>query len=441
MRRDRASSLDGLSVDDVELQASSSVLYYDDEELERFVNMMENIRNEEGVTMDGRFLLFAEYVGMIHKGKYVAGMKAPDRKAKMVDLVKACASGELDAEKRDRFLMWFDFVLEKEIPTELVTDIMDHFIWDTFKNSVLTIDSSNIPFSEKLRIRPKKLDAYLGNRDGICGMDQFDITANVDSESAWVISSDQTINSLVRLEKGNFLVFAARPGVGKSLAMINMGVTNAGHGKRCLYVSLEMGGSQLKERALNCVTGVNIRNSCTMNGTLDVRRFKRDVIEAMKTQEWQKVTQNFDMYVTSKSSADAILADIEQEIKNADRPYDIVFLDYLQLLRYATLDEWASLRKLTNSLKNLALRLGIIVVSASQVSRESTERGLYLTSLFGSSTIENDADIIIGLEEFQERRNGTLAALNMKLLKYREGALTEIKIEIDYAICKISSWK
>ena len=66
-------------------------------------------------------------------------------------------------------------------------------------------------------------------------------------------------------------------------------------------------------------------------------------------------------------------------------------------------------------------------------SRSSTERGLYLSDLFGSASIEADTDIVIGLENTRERKRGETALINVKVMKNREGDLAELKYIVDYA--------
>ena len=131
--------------------------------------------------------------------------------------------------------------------------------------------------------------------------------------------------------------------------------------------------------------------------------------------------KNLGIAIFGGRSANAVLDDIELSVQ--EQGYQIVMLDYLQITRYGDMDEWGSLRKLTFELKQLANKNDILVVSCSQVSRESTNYGLDLTSLFGSSTIENDTDIVLGFEDVETENidDSPEASIDVKILKNRDG--------------------
>ena len=42
-------------------------------------------------------------------------------------------------------------------PMELAEDIYNRFVWDAYKMKIEEIDKMDIPFEEKLALRPKKL--------------------------------------------------------------------------------------------------------------------------------------------------------------------------------------------------------------------------------------------------------------------------------------------
>jgi replicative DNA helicase len=80
----------------------------------------------------------------------------------------------------------------------------------------------------------------------------------------------------------------------------------------------------------------------------------------------------------------------------------IFYLDYLQLIKtkYSGVNEVASLSMITLELKLLAKRLGIVIVTGSQLSRgiESREdKRPLMSDLKGSGSIEQDSDTIFAL--------------------------------------------
>ena len=242
---------------------------------------------------------------------------------------------------------------------------------------------------------------------------------------------------VVKPIRTNFMVIGSRPGVGKSTLMTKMAIANAKIGVKCLYVSLEMTEKQMRERICNFFSEENLKERYTdEHGFIDKAGYKEEQRKLIASKKFKTCGDNLCLYINRRTDATSILTFIEQDIKK--NHYKIIFIDYLGLLQYAGLDEWASLRKLTKDLKSIAMRLNVLVVSASQVSRTSTERGLYLTDMFGSQSIESDTDIVIGLEGAQTSNNNIpTSAINIKTLKNRDGQRIDVKRYIDYGSGKI----
>jgi KaiC/GvpD/RAD55 family RecA-like ATPase len=420
-------------LDGLEVELASSILYYDDEELARFMEVFEQISAEANMVIDGVFTLFVQYIQRWSKD--MEGKKWDDpeeRKASMVNGVQIRIRQMPNAKERENMDLWLEKVLDTHVPMELADDILYHFVWDEFKKSIELIDKTDVSFADKLAIRPKMPQSL--SSDGITYLGDIEVE-NEQTKNKFV-TGNETLDRIVRLEAGGFVVIAARPGVGKSLFMLQMSIANAKQGNKCLYFSLEMNKKQLNERISNYHMGENLREKFTDDhGFLEFDGFKKAMDDVKAMRGYSPIAKNLQLYVTSKSDANAILADIEDQVKQ--NKYEMVYLDYLQLLRYGDQNEWESIRTLTNSLKKLASRLGVRVITGSQVSRSSTERGLYLTDLFGGSTIEADTDIVIGLEETRERKRGTKAAVTLKVMKNRDGDIGQIPCYIDYSIGKL----
>ena len=431
MRRSKLNSL--------EIELASSILYYDLEEMSKFFTIFDAIISDGNIPVDGTFVLFVSYLKkwFSEEEKKEAEEKDPEkRKASIVDFIRV--RNKLTPNARDREIMdlWMDKVLETKVPMELAEDILYHFIWHEFKKAIEIIDKTDVPFSEKLSIRPKIPHMLL--RDGVVSLSEIELEKK--SYEDRFITGVPDIDKYIRLEKGGFAVVAARPGVGKSLFMIKMGMANALKGIKCLYLSIEMNKDQLHQRIINYHAGENVKEKyLDEHGILDFEAFESEVNRIKSSKEFKPIEDNLQLYVTTKSNAESILADIEEEVKYGK--YEIIFIDYLQLLRYSNQDEWSSIRTLTNQLKKLASRLGILIVTGSQVSRTSVERGLYLQDLFGSSSIEADTDVVIGLEELRDRKSGMQSIINIKLLKNRDGDITERKCLINYGNGQISNYR
>lgn len=412
---------------ELEIQLASSILFYDSKELDNFFVVFDKINQENSIIISGLFVSFVNYLRKIDKD--ILLIEDPkERKTKVCDSILIRNSTVTNKNKREEFETWFQKVLETDVPMELSDDILDHYVWEQFKLSIEAIDKMDIPFSEKLLIRPKEI--VINKNSEIIKFSEIPIPKE-ESEASFT-SGLEDLDLILKPKQTHFMVIAARPSVGKSMFMFNMGINNALNGVKCLYVSLEMSAEQLAERLVNYLSKSNLKDQCKDSyGNLNYEAYAKRYNDILNSGDFKKINENLIYSKPETFSADSILTKVEELIDKEH--YKIVFFDYLQLLRYNDIDEWSSLRKLTKQLKTLAFTKNVLIVTGSQVNRSSTEVGLNLTAFSGSSTIEADTDIIVGLENPRETKQNNRAVLNVKIMKQRNGATEEFKYNTDYS--------
>ena len=412
---------------ELEIQLTSSILFYDSKELDNFFVVFDKINQENSIIISGLFVSFVNYLRKIDRD--ILLIEDPkERKAKVCDNILIRNSTVTNKNKREEFETWFQKVLETDVPMELSDDILDHYVWEQFKLSIEAIDKMDIPFSEKLLIRPKEI--VINKNSEIIKFSEIPIPKE-ESEASFT-SGLEDLDLILKPKQTHFMVIAARPSVGKSMFMFNMGINNALNGVKCLYVSLEMSAEQLAERLVNYLAKSNLKDQCKDSyGNLNYEAYAKRYNDILNSGDFKKINENLIYSKPETFSADSILTKVEELIDKEH--YKIVFFDYLQLLRYNDIDEWGSLRKLTKQLKTLAFTKNVLIVTGSQVNRSSTEVGLNLTAFSGSSTIEADTDIIVGLENPRETKQNNRAVLNVKIMKQRNGATEEFKYNTDYS--------
>lgn len=410
---------------DLDIELASSILYYDNEEMEKFKNVYFSLTSDGNINISSVFDSFMNYMNKI---KIDDEASPEERRRKIINEMKIRNRHNPDIVSSENFEIFIEKVEITDVPLELADDIFNHLIWEEFKRNIESLDKSTLPYSEKIAARPKILKTF--NDENLIYLDDIEV-ASKDTTSQYTTGLDE-LDKIVKINKTNFIVIAARPGVGKSLFMLQMAIANARNGVKSLFVSLEMGKQQLNDRIVSCFSNTNLEEEHKdEDGILDFEGYKQAVESVKNSKPFKSMSKNLQLYESKSSSADGILSKIEEFID--ENKYEAIFIDYLQLLRYARMDEWASLRALTKELKNIAFRKNVLIVTGSQVSRSSTERGLYLSDLFGSSSIESDTDSVIGLENLRERRQGETAPINIKILKQREGDLAELKYIVDYS--------
>lgn len=382
----------------------SSTIYYEKEDIQRFLESFSNL-----TVIDFRL---AEYIKILEKLMSSGDLdnlpkKPANRKNKIISLVSASIDSIADSKSRDKISTWFNEACEKEYDLELQDELFYRYCWSEFFDRVNREDESDTSFADKLSIRPNIPDIgrkqFQTLEDIVLPSEDEDISKQVFPTG---ISS---LDEMVQMRRTNFVVIAARASIGKSLFMINQALHNAANGNKTLYVSLEESDIELKKRML-----IHI-------GAGDKDKYK-------------SINENLIIFTPSNASPNSVLDEIARQVKDQD--IKLVFIDYIQLMKYPGMSDWDSLRSLTRDLKLFAIKNNILLVTASQLKREVEYTGSNLASLYGSSTIEADANVVIMLEpvRHQNVRINNTTAIAIIVAKNRTGAQGKIdNVIIDYS--------
>ena len=191
------------------------------------------------------------------------------------------------------------------------------------------------------------------------------------------------------LEGGDMIVIGARPGVGKSAFVTQVTTSLARSGKRVGFYNLEMQEKQVYERFVVAESGIGLtrlRRAVRFLGD-EEERFRRA----------NEVLENEDrIIITTGSKA-------MSEIRNESRHmgYDVIIIDYLQLLRADKTyrgNRYAEVGAISRAIKALAMELNIPIIALSQLNRVSEAREgkePTMAELREAGDIEQDASVIL----------------------------------------------
>lgn len=238
------------------------------------------------------------------------------------------------------------------------------------------------------------------------------------------------LNSFIGgLRPGALYVIGARPGVGKTVAGLNL-ATAAAENVLVGYASLEMSEDELRKRVLASEASVHL------SGLLDAR---------LSSSDWEAITE-----------ADARIRGLRLSVlENADSLSRVVsfartlhrmgglgllVVDYLQLMRGDGRAEsrQVEVSEFSRTLKQLAMELQIPVVALSQLNRESAGRKggePRISDLRESGSLEQDSDVVILLHRDEERRP---AQMQMIVAKNRHGRPGELKLSFEGRFARVS---
>jgi replicative DNA helicase len=200
------------------------------------------------------------------------------------------------------------------------------------------------------------------------------------------------------LQKGELIIIAARPSMGKTALAINIAENAAVQSKATVAVfSLEMSKESLLRRMLASQAWVDQRKLQT--GFL----LKEDQVKLQRALE-QLVESRMFIDDTAGISMAEMRAK-SRRLKQTSGGLDLIVVDYLQLMS-ATLaggkkgfeNRTQEVSAISRGLKALSKELEVPVVALSQLSRASERRGddkrPMLSDLRESGSIEQDADVV-----------------------------------------------
>ena len=232
-------------------------------------------------------------------------------------------------------------------------------------------------------------------------------------------------NLLGGFNKGEMVVIAARPSIGKSALALSMIKNMANENISGLYISLEMSYKELAKRLIL----IDIqKDDIFLNNIFDYQKYE---VELVKLYE-------LPIYIVNEynSSISGILKVASNLIRT--RNIGILFIDHLQLVFSGKKAENRNLELsgITSILKQFALKENIVAVVLSQVGRQCDGRMPTLSDLRDSGAIEQDADKVILLNRpafygISTYENGvsTAGICDLKIAKNRNGPIGESRLK------------
>ena len=196
------------------------------------------------------------------------------------------------------------------------------------------------------------------------------------------------------LQKGDLIIIAARPGVGKTSLMNNIGYYAAfKHRQRVAIFTLEMGNEQLVQRFVASETGI------------DSQRLR---VGDLRDEEWGSLTkvcmQMSDLYIFLDDTPSLSPLDLRVKSRRIYQEYglDLIIVDYLQLMQGESGgrndNRVQEISYISRSLKSIARELKVPLIAGSQLSRlveQRSDKRPMLSDLRESGSIEQDSDIVM----------------------------------------------
>jgi replicative DNA helicase len=238
--------------------------------------------------------------------------------------------------------------------------------------------------------------------------------------------------------RGNLIIVAGRPSMGKSALAIQMAYNIADkHRLPALIFSMEMSQEELVQRMIASEAGV------------DSSRLRMGRVSAIEWDAVQSAIERMNqlpIYIddTSDISVAGMRAQARRACAETGKPLGMILLDYIQLMgNGASENRVEELSKIARGLKGLAREFNVPVVALSQLSRgleSRNDKRPNLSDLRGSGGIEEASDITIMIYREAYYNPGSIdKTTELIIAKHRNGPTGTLKMIFDPALTKFKN--
>lgn len=237
---------------------------------------------------------------------------------------------------------------------------------------------------------------------------------------------------LTGFKRGDFIIIAGRPSMGKTAFALNVALNACNGNKREIVVgilSMEMSSVQISGRLASISTGIGAKK---MAGTLSSQ-------ELNQMQRYMDDLPSLKIFIDEEGnlSVNEIRARARR-LKREQNRLDLIIIDYIQLMRgnggsKGNTNREQEISEISRSLKGLAKELDIPIVALAQLNRGVEQRQNKRpmpSDLRESGSLEQDADVIMMLyrDEFYNKDTKDKNTAEVIVVKHRNGETGTAKL-------------
>ena len=228
----------------------------------------------------------------------------------------------------------------------------------------------------------------------------------------------EQLDNLLNVSRGKFVILAADSSVGKTALALQFAYRMAEAGKKVGFFSLETDADTLTDRLLAEVqtAGVNL---------------PRTKHKALSDHDWKQVTTAANRQAARRIRLLNKFRTVDQiRGRTIMRGFDVVFIDYVQLLEAPGRERWDIVTNISIGLHRMAQELGVTVIGLSQITPASKDqkRAPSKDDLRESRQLKHDADVILIMSISQE---GSGMFRELQVAKNKDGPLGRLLLDFD----------
>ncbi len=239
-------------------------------------------------------------------------------------------------------------------------------------------------------------------------------------------------------QRGDLIVVAGRPSMGKTALGLTVAQHIAGHDQKpALFFSMEMSVDQIAQRLICSHTGI------------DTQKLRRRMLSESEVRRLCDACADFEQApLFVDDSAGLSVMEVRSNARRLKQKHDIqaVFVDYLQLMHSPDSESrQVEIASISRGLKGLARELNVPVIALSQLNRmpegRQDKRPL-MSDLRESGAIEQDADVVLLIhrEEYYKPEDESVRnQAELIIAKQRNGPTGSILLHFDKRLTRFGN--
>lgn len=264
--------------------------------------------------------------------------------------------------------------------------------------------------------------------------------------------------TLKGMKKGNLLILAGRPAMGKTAFALNIIKNMASAGQKVLFYSLEMSAEEIYKRLIIMVSEMNesvikaqiAKDNATQNNSFsdDVKQHRDNESKRvwLKLQAGMNQVYNWNLQIIESGRCDIQDLRMRAKIQRAKSGLDCIVIDYLQLMRADNFrdNRVGEISYITRELKLLAKELEMPILVLSQLSRAVESRNdkrPLLSDLRDSGSIEQDADVVMMIYRDQYYNEKGDDWTEVRIAKNRHGGNVVARLQFTPELGKFTAYR
>ncbi|ANO51612.1 replicative DNA helicase [Woeseia oceani] len=271
-------------------------------------------------------------------------------------------------------------------------------------------------------------------------VDRIDLLHQSDGDVTGISTGYNEFDKMTAgLQKGDLVIIAGRPSMGKTTFAVNIAENAAIGGKVPTAIfSMEMPSEQLAFRMISSLGRVDQSHLRTGN---------------FPDEDWSRINTAVQLMSDAPIYIDDTPALTPTEIRararrlKREHGLGLIVIDYLQLMQVAGIAEnrATEISEISRSLKALAKELELPVIALSQLNRsveQRTDKRPVMSDLRESGAIEQDADLIIFIyrEEVYNQDTPRKGIADICIAKQRNGPIGDFPLTFVGRFTKFENW-